>query len=126
MGFRSFLALMGCASALAWIAWGFVLFRVNPLEAGILGLVLFYCTLFVGCIGLFFLLGLGYRYWVSVRPEMMIREVGTSFRQGILLALVCVLSLGLSALSHWSWGVFILTILLASVIEYAFMAVQRR
>ena len=126
MGFRSFLLLMGFASVLAWTAWGFVLFRINPLEAGILGLALFYLTLLVGCIGLFFFLGIGYRYWVTTRPEMMIREVGTSFRQAILLAVVCVLSLGLSAIGHWSWGVFLLIAVLACAVEYAFVAVQRR
>lgn len=124
MGFRSFLALMAFASCLAWIAWGFVLTQVNPLEAGILGLFLFYLTLFAGCIGLFFFLGLGYRYWIHREKAFLPREVQIAFRQGIMIAIVGIIGLILSALEKWSWGIFLGLVVGACVIEYAFMRVQ--
>lgn len=124
MGFRSFLALMATASILAWIAWGFVLTRINPLEAGLLGLFLFYLTLFAGCIGIFFFVGLGYRYWIHREQAFLPREVQVAFRQAILISFVGILGLALSAAEKWSWGIFLFLVLLACGVEYAFMMVQ--
>lgn len=121
MGFRSFLLLMVATSLLAWIAWGFVLTRVNPLEAGVLGLFLFYLTLFAGSIGVFFFLGLGYRYWIHREQALLPREVQVAFRQAILIALVGVVSLILSALEKWSWKSFFLVFGSAFLTEYLFL-----
>jgi hypothetical protein len=124
MGFRSFLILMGIATLLAWVAWGFVLTRVNPIEAGVLGLFLFYLTLFAGSIGVFFFVGLGYRYWIHRDQAFLPREVQVAFRQAILIAVVGIFGLALSAAGKWSWGIFLFLILLACGVEYAFMMVQ--
>ncbi|MBP7133934.1 hypothetical protein KBA73_01835 [Patescibacteria group bacterium] len=124
MGFRSFLLLMSFATLLAWLAWGVVLFEVNPLESGVLGLVLFYLTLFAASIGTFFLLGVGYRLWIGSQQMLLTREVQTSFRQSILLALVGVTSLAFSASGRWSWGIFLIMIVITLAIEYAFTVVQ--
>ncbi len=124
MGFRSFLLLMSCATLLAWLAWGVVLFEVNPLESGVLGLLLFYLTLFAACIGAFFLLGVGYRLWIASQKMLLTREVQTAFRQSILLALVGVVSLAFSASGRWSWGIFLIMIVLTLAVEYAFTVVQ--
>lgn len=124
MGFRSFLILMAVATGLAWISWLFVLFQVNPLEAGWLGLFLFYLTLFAGSIGLFFFVGLGYRYWIHHAQAFLPREVQVAFRQAILIALVGISGLALSAAEKWSWGVFLFFLVVAGGTEYAFLMVQ--
>lgn len=124
MGFRSFLLLMACASLLAWVAWGFVLTRINPVEAGMLGLFLFYLTLFAGSIGIFFFAGLGYRYWIHQQQAFLPREVQVAFRQAILISFVGILGLALSAVEKWSWSIFFFLILLVCGIEYAFITVE--
>ena len=124
MGFRSFLILMILATVLAWISWLFVLVRVNPLEAGILGLILFYITLFAGSVGAFFFVGLGYRFWIHREQAFLPREVQIAFRQAILIAIVGILGLALSAVEKWSWGIFFFLVLIACGIEYVSVLIQ--
>ncbi|MFA6100275.1 MAG: hypothetical protein WC750_05430 [Patescibacteria group bacterium] len=124
MSFRWYVILMGVGTALAWIAWLFVLQAMNPDEAGLTAFIFFYTTLFLSCVGTFSLLGLLYRIGVRHREAVLAREVRISFRHAILLSLVGTTALWLSAHRSLTWYWLITLILTVGVIEYLFILVQ--
>ncbi len=124
MTFRTFILFMGAGTILAWLGWLFVIFRIDPQEAGIPGLVLFYVTLFVSLIGTFAMLGVYYRVGWLKRRQVMSREVRIAFRHGLMLSFVAVLSLALSAAALLTWWNMLLMIAFIGVVEYGFLLVQ--
>lgn len=92
MTFRGYFVLMAIATLCAWSAWIFVLLRINPEEAGILGLGLFFLTLCFSLIGTFVTVSMTYRVSVLHRP-VILREARIAFRQAIFLALAACLLL---------------------------------
>ena len=124
MTFRMYLVLMGFSTILAWVAWGIVLWNVNPYESGLLGLSFFYITLTVGLVGSLTLLELLYRVGVMKRVEVLSREVKTSFRHALLLTAVSVVSLILSSQGVFHWWVLLVLIVTVSILEYLFLLVQ--
>jgi len=129
MSFRSYILLMLLATLLAWGGWAYVLVTVDPFQAGILGLVLFYVTMFFGTTGSVTLLELLVRLGILRRQDLLVREVKTSFRHAILLSTVAVVSLLASAFapigSSARWWILFVLIFVAVGIEYMFLIVQR-
>ena len=114
---------MGIGTALAWIAWLFVLQTMNPVEAGLTAFIFFYFTLFLSLVGTLSMLELIFR--VGIRRDAMItREVRVSVRHAILLALGGSTALWLSSNRALSWYWILLLIICMSVVEYLFLAVQ--
>ena len=124
MRFRTYIYFMIVGTVLAWIGWGFVLFTIDPQEAGFLGLALFYLTLFVACIGVLATVGVLYRIKFLKRKELLSREVKISFRHGVMVSLVGVIALALSAQGLLFWWNFIALIVLVAAIEYGFLLVN--
>ena len=124
MHFKMYLWFMGAGTLLAWIGWLLVLFNIDQQEAGFLGLALFYLTLFVALIGTLATVGVLYRVKLLKRKELLSREVKISFRHGVMLSLVAVISLALSAQALLFWWNFIALIILVSAIEYGFLLVH--
>ena len=123
MNFKAYLWTMTGATAIAWIAWLLVIFRMNQEETGILGLLLFYLTLFIACMGTFSVLGTFYRIKTKPQP-LMSRETKTAVRHGILLSLLAVLTLLLSAHELLFWWNFFGLIILIGCIEYFFITLH--
>jgi hypothetical protein len=115
MSLRTYIFAMIGATLLAWIAWGVVVTGINPFEAGIPGVALFYVTLFVALIGTVSL-GLSFiRVKLLKKGTVHSREIRTAFRHAILFALVMVVSLGLSAqgiLQTWHLVVMVAVVVL--------------
>ncbi|MDD2785765.1 MAG: hypothetical protein PHS79_02610 [Patescibacteria group bacterium] len=123
MTFRWFVILMGIGTALAWIAWLFVIQTMNPVEAGLTAFIFFYFTLFLSLVGTLSMLELIFR--VGIRRDAMItREVRVSVRHAMLLALGGSTALWLSSNRALSWYWILLLIICMSVVEYLFLAVQ--
>lgn len=116
MSLRTYLLSMIGATILAWIAWGVVVTGIDPFEAGVFGVGLFYITLFVAFIGTASLVLAFVRVKVMKRDKVLSREIRTAFRHAILFAIVMVVSLGLSArgiLETWHLVVLVAVIVLA-------------
>jgi hypothetical protein len=124
MSFRWYVILMGVGTALAWIAWLFVLEAMNPDEAGLTAFIFFYTTLFLSMVGTLSLLGLIYRIGIRHREDVLAREVRISFRHAILLSLVGTSALWLSAHHQLAWYWLLALIAVVAGIEYLFLIVQ--
>lgn len=124
MSFRWYVILMGLGTAMAWIAWLFVLQTMNPDEAGLTAFIFFYTTLFLSLVGTLSLLGLIYRIGIRHREAVLAREVRISFRHAILLSLVGTSALWLSAHRQLAWYWLLGLIIVVGGIEYLFLMVQ--
>ena len=124
MSFKWYLILMGFGTALAWVAWVIIVQGVNPDEAGAIGLIFFYSTLYLAFTGTLSLAGLMYRVGIRKRDEVLSREVKTTFRHAVLLSLIGIGSLWFSAQGLLRW--YTLFVLIGSVvlIEYIFLLIQ--
>ncbi len=125
MTFRSYLLFMCIGTAISLGAWLFVIFNLNPFEAGFVGAALFAVTLGLALVGSLSLLGVGYRVYLRKRTDVISREVKTSFRQAILLALLTVLGLLLAAHGLLRAWVLVLCIGIASLIECLALKIQQ-
>lgn len=115
---------MGFGTALAWVAWIIIIQGVNPDEAGGIGLLFFYSTLFLAITGTLSLGGLMYRVGIRKRDEVLSREVRITFRHAVLLSFIGIGALGFSAQGMLKW--YTLFVLIGSVvlIEYVFLLIQ--
>ncbi len=124
MDLTVFLWTMGAGTILALVACILVLFRVDPDEAGIVGHILFYLTLFATLAGTFCILGTVVRVHFGKHGHLVSRIVKISFRHALMLAFVCVVSLALSAISWLRWWNVLLQFVCMASIEYVFLIVQ--
>lgn len=124
MNFRWYVALMGFGTALACIAWLFVVQTMNPDEAGITAFLFFYLTLFLALVGVLSLAGLVYRISFRRRHEMLSREVKVSFRHAILLSSGAIIALWLSANRHLAWYWLLALAIGVACVEYFFLILQ--
>jgi Ca2+/Na+ antiporter len=115
---------MGATSLLAWAAWALVIFRVDPGETGVLGLGLFYVTLFAGLVGALAVGGVLYRVLVLKRHQLVMREARISFRHALMLSFVAVGSLALSAQNLLTWWNILGVCLFVGAIEYLFVSIE--
>lgn len=115
---------MIAGTLLAWMGWMLVLNTIDQQETGLPGLGLFYLTLFVSLVGTLATLGVLYRVRMLKQHQLLSREVKISFRHGVMLSLVAVISLALSAQSLLFWWNFIALIIFVAAIEYGFLLVN--
>lgn len=124
MGYKSFFWLMVGATIASLAGWSYILFQVDPHEAGMVGFALFYLTLFAACVGMLTLAGMIVRVHMRSRKATAFREVRVAFRHAVLLSFVAILSLALSAnglLTIWWFLGFVVVI---GGLEYAALLVQ--
>lgn len=121
MPFRLYMLCMSLATGLAWLAWGIVIWNINPEDAGLGGLLLFYSTIGLGLIGIFSLFGLAYRVFFSRKHGVMSRLVRTSFRHAIFLSLTVVGTLILAAADYLRWWIVAVIVISVSACEYVFL-----
>ncbi|HVM90858.1 MAG TPA: hypothetical protein VMU11_03110 [Verrucomicrobiae bacterium] len=124
MGYRSFLLLMVAATTASLGGWGYILLNVNPDEAGLVGFVLFYITLFAACVGLLTLFGIVIRVHLRKRHATAFREVRIAFRHALWLSLVAVVCLALSAQGWLNIWWFLLLLVIVGGLEYAALLMQ--
>lgn len=115
---------MVAATCASLAGWAYILFNVDPNQAGIIGFLLFYLTLFASCVGMLTLVGVIMRVHVRQRQATAFREVRVAFRHGILLSLVAILSLALSANGMLTIWWFLGFVVVVGGLEYAALLVQ--
>ena len=108
------------ATVFCWGAWALVLFFVNPQEAGILGFLMFYISLFLGLLGIFSIFGFIIRY-LTKKEKFIYKQVQIAFRQGFMFALLLTGALFLQGERLLVWWNLLLFIAVLSVVEYFFI-----
>lgn len=109
------------STVLALGAWLFVLFIIDPYEAGIIGQIFFYFSLWLFLMGML----VNILVWLRVRflgGENAIETMGLSFRQGLLLALLVVSIIMLNAYNYYTWWICLLILAGIFLIELYFLS----
>jgi len=113
--------LIGCTTAVAWAGWVLVLLNIDPTQAGVSGVLLFYLTLFTSLVGALTLLGVFFRVHIANRKEIVLREVRIAFRHAVLLSATAVVALAFSSKGSFRWWLLPLLVLSVGGIEYVFL-----
>lgn len=114
MTIKAYLWGMRLCTLVALVSLGLVIYYINPVRDGILGMVLLYVSLFFSITGIATL----FLFWLRrtfSKNEVVYSNVGTSFRQGALIAFtVCALLLlqSFRLLVWWDGGIAVAGVLL--------------
>lgn len=124
MGYRSFLAMMIAGTVAACGLLMYVIFNINPFESGLIGLFVFYISLYASLVGLLSLAGIIFRVHIRNRLQTAFREVRIAFRHAVLLSGVAVTALILSSINWLAWWNFMILLAVIGLLEYVFLTIQ--
>jgi hypothetical protein len=113
---------MATGTIMCWVAWLFILFNISPEQAGWVGFIFFYASLFLGTVGIFSVTGLFLKKQSTNKDEIIFRQVKRTFKQGILFGIFIILSLILLQFNLLFWWNAILLALLYIVLEGAIVS----
>jgi hypothetical protein len=121
MTLRSYIWSLRVFTAVSILALNLIIFYVDPTAAGIFGKVLFYVSLFFVLSGIFNL------FFLRLRRKMIYEDkegdnIGLSFRQGALLALLFVGLLILQSLRILVWWDGLILVAGAFLLELYFLS----
>lgn len=111
---------MRISTILALLAWGAVIYYVDPSKTGILGQVLFYGSLFLALSGVFTI----FFTWLrrKVNQDESFVYIGMSFRQGLLLSLLVVILLIMQSFGVLVWWDGLLVVAALFLVELYFLS----
>lgn len=121
MTLRSYLWGMRISTVLSIAAWIAVVYNVNPEEAGIVGQILFYLSLFLALAGIFIL----FLTWLRRKilgSDWAFAHLGMSFRQGILLSALANMLLIFQGFRILTWWDGLLLVAGIFIIELYFLS----
>jgi len=121
MSLKKYLIFMSFLTLFCWLAWLVVLFYLNPFEAGFIGYLCFYISIFFALIGTFSLLGFFIRVWFSKEP-VIFRHLGVSFRQSLWFSMLLVAALILQGTNFLRWWNVLLLIIFMTFLEFFFLS----
>lgn len=124
MGIGGYLTTLLISTIAAWAGWAAVLYRVNPEEAGLPGLAMFYITLAVALFGTLTLLGTLIRIKTHRQALVVAREVKIAFRHAAILTGASIALLLLAAADRLGWISFLLVGVAALGLEGGTLALQ--
>ncbi len=125
MTFKQFLFAMLGATIIVWLAWIFILLKVDPTVSGWTGFLFFYTTFFVANIGTSAIIGTAVRR--RFRPQDLVsRQVLTSFRQSVWFSSILIVALILLSQGFFRLWIITLVILVFAFIELAFLSARQR
>jgi len=125
MTLKSYLILMTISTFFCWLAWGMVLFFIDPTQAGFIGLLFFYLSLFLALTGTISLISFFLRTLI-LKNEIVFRHVIISFRQAVFFSMVIVGSLFLESKDLFTWWNITFLVLFLTVLEFFFISQRRR
>lgn len=108
---------MFIGALICWMAWFFVLFSIDPQDAGIIGFAFFYLSLFLALTGTFSTMGFLVRKKIVKNEEAVFHHVKHTFRQGIFVSATVVIALLLLQEKLLTWWNGVLLIILFLVLE---------
>lgn len=125
MTLRQYLILMSLMTAACWAGWIAVVRTIDPLETGLIGLVLFYASLALSLAGTFSIAGLTAR-GLARRREPISRHVPASFRQGVLFSAMFVGGLALQSQALLAWWNLLSLLAVAVTVEFLMVSLGNR
>ncbi len=121
MTHNRYLAIIGTAGLVSWIAWVVVINKLDPFESTGLALTLFYISLFFALSCTFTVLGFYFRVWLN-KNEIYYQHIHTAFRQGVLLTVIALGCLTFQIMGLLTWWSGLLLIATITLFEFYFMA----
>lgn len=121
MTHNKYLAIIGTAGLVSWIAWVVVINKLDPFESTGLALALFYLSLFFALTCTFTVTGFYFRVWLN-KNEIYYQHIHTAFRQGVLLSAITLGCLTFQIVGILTWWSGLLLIASITLIEFYFMA----
>ena len=121
MTLGKYLLSMTIVSLVCWLGWVIVLIKIDPFSAGVFGFVFFYITLFFALVSSLSVLGLVFRLWL-VKDQIVIKQVSTALRQGVLFSLLIVGSILMIGLDLFTWLNIVLLIGILAALEFFFLS----
>lgn len=121
MTLKRYLMIMSLTTLVCWLAFGFVVFQVDPSASGVVGLLLFFASLFIALWGTLALLGFFTRF-LFLKDTVPFRHIGISLRQALWFAILVVFSLFLVSQQIWVWWMSVLLVVGLANIEGFFLA----
>lgn len=125
MNLRQYITILALGTAVALSAWAITIMAIDPFTAGTPALIVFYVTLGTGLAGLLTIIGTVMR--ASRFPEAGAGvAVIRSFRQGVLLSALILVSLVLKSMGLFSSPVLLVLIGILALVEFFFLIFQDR
>jgi hypothetical protein len=108
---------MALTTLVCWVAWGYILWTVNPEVTNWIGFLLFYISLFSALTGTAALIGFIVRF-ITLKKELAFRSVKEAFRQSFLFSALITVSLILVAKDLFTWLNLFFLIIGLSILEF--------
>jgi len=112
---------MVVSTILCFVSWALIIIYVDPMTTNLMGIVLFYLSLFFFLASFFTLAGFYLRRKIS-KDKIEFAQTGEAFRQGVFFSLIFVGMLMLQSfgmLTLWNAGLFIMGI---GLLEFYFVS----
>ncbi|HCC23816.1 TPA: hypothetical protein DF272_06610 [Candidatus Falkowbacteria bacterium] len=124
MSLRNYLIIIAICTGMALVAWGCVLFAINPETASIWGFGLFYASLLIALFGLFSLLGFSVRF-LWQKHDLWYKQLNAASRQAAILSLLVIFTLTLQGFQVLWWWTMLMLLAMAISVELYFLVRQR-
>ncbi|MBT3412887.1 MAG: hypothetical protein HOJ15_03135 [Candidatus Jacksonbacteria bacterium] len=124
MSLKQYIGVIFIGTLIMWGGWFVVVTQIDPIVAGMIGMMLFYSTFFLALLGTFALIGAFY-HLVRQRGNMDERHIILSFRHAIWYSLVVNFTLYLQAKRLLSWTNLLILVLLLAIIEFLLLSRHR-
>ncbi|OGF18519.1 hypothetical protein A3G56_03020 [Candidatus Falkowbacteria bacterium RIFCSPLOWO2_12_FULL_45_10] len=124
MTLKTYLTIMLLGTAICWAAWVVVINSIDPETTNLVGLLLFYSSLFLAIVGASAILGFLVRF-ILLRQELVFRQVVRAFRQSFLFAAVIIASLILQSFHLFTWYNALFLIIGLTVLEFFLISYKR-
>lgn len=121
MTHNKYLAIIGAAGIISWIAWFVVLNKLDPYESTGLALAMFYISLFFALTSTLTVFGFYFRLWLN-KNEIYYHHIQIAFRQGLLLSVIALGCLTFQIMGILTWWSGLLLIAAVTLIEFYFVA----
>ncbi len=121
MSHTKYIAIIGIAGLISWIAFFLVINKLDPFESTSLALALFFVSLAFALTSTFTVIGYYLRVWIN-KKEIYYDHINVSLRQGILLTLIAIGSLLFQLIGVLTWWSGLLLIGAITMIEFYVVA----
>lgn len=121
MTLRRYLMTMSMTTLICWGCFVIVLFRIDPNTSGVIGLGLFFVSLFFAVWGTLSLFGFFVRYLLK-RNTVPFRHIGISLRQALWFAILLTVTLFLVSQELLVWWMSLFLIGGLTILEGFFLA----
>jgi len=108
---------MTISTALCWLCFIAIIFRINPETTNFIGLALFYISLSLSLIGTAAIIGFVIRF-IFLKHELAFQSVREAFRQSFLFSALIIISLILLSKNLFDWVNLLLLVVTLSVLEF--------